>query len=209
MAAATVKMQAPSTITTGSVFGASGATYTLDAYGQISGVSYPDIGPLIASGWTVIGVGRNNLSATTDPGASNDVSQDYTVGSLWINTTKQRPWRAVAVGTGAAIWQEEANGIPDFLTAVGSVQASATPFTAPDAIISVSTTSAKGIRLPAPVTGRRRRVFSNCTQGTKVYPSTGTRIGSTATNTAVVVAGFKSFTLVGVNTKTWALAKSA
>jgi hypothetical protein len=46
----------------------------------------------------------NNVAATTDPGASNDNTQGYTVGSIWVNTTNGRVWIAQAVGTGAAAW---------------------------------------------------------------------------------------------------------
>lgn len=46
----------------------------------------------------------NNTTATTDPGAGNDNTQGYFVGSLWVNTTSGRVWIAQAVATGAAAW---------------------------------------------------------------------------------------------------------
>jgi hypothetical protein len=46
----------------------------------------------------------NNTTATTDPGVSNDNTQGYFVGSIWVNTTNGRVWLAQAVGTGAAAW---------------------------------------------------------------------------------------------------------
>jgi hypothetical protein len=46
----------------------------------------------------------NNTTATTDPGAGNDNTQGYFVGSLWVNTTNGRVWIAQAVATGAAAW---------------------------------------------------------------------------------------------------------
>jgi hypothetical protein len=46
----------------------------------------------------------NNTTAITDPGAGNDNTQGYFVGSLWVNTTNGRVWIAQAVGTGAAAW---------------------------------------------------------------------------------------------------------
>ena len=46
----------------------------------------------------------NNTTATTDPGVSNDNTQGYFVGSLWVNTTNGRVWIAQAVATGAAAW---------------------------------------------------------------------------------------------------------
>jgi hypothetical protein len=46
----------------------------------------------------------NNTTATTDPGVSNDSTQGYFVGSIWVNTTNGRVWIAQAVGTGVAAW---------------------------------------------------------------------------------------------------------
>jgi hypothetical protein len=46
----------------------------------------------------------NNTTATTDPGAGNDNTQGYFVGSIWVNTINGRVWIAQAVGTGAAAW---------------------------------------------------------------------------------------------------------
>jgi len=46
----------------------------------------------------------NNTTATTDPGAGNDNTQGYFVGSIWVNTTNGRVWIAQSVGTGAAAW---------------------------------------------------------------------------------------------------------
>jgi hypothetical protein len=46
----------------------------------------------------------NNVAAITDPGAGNDNTQGYSVGSLWVNTTNGRVWLAQSVATGAAAW---------------------------------------------------------------------------------------------------------
>jgi hypothetical protein len=46
----------------------------------------------------------NNTTAVADPGAGNDNTQGYFVGSLWVNTTNGRVWIAQAVATGAAAW---------------------------------------------------------------------------------------------------------
>jgi hypothetical protein len=47
-----------------------------------------------------------NLTATTDPGVSNDNTQGYGPGSIWINTTSGalRWWECVSAATGAAVW---------------------------------------------------------------------------------------------------------
>ncbi len=47
---------------------------------------------------------KDNLTATTDPGATDDSASDYGVGSLWINVTADRIHRCVNAGVGVAIW---------------------------------------------------------------------------------------------------------
>lgn len=47
----------------------------------------------------------NNFSATSDPTVSNDTSQGYTPGSMWLNTTTGEMWRCVSNGSGAAVWE--------------------------------------------------------------------------------------------------------
>lgn len=46
-----------------------------------------------------------NLTATTDPGVSDDNTAGYGVGSKWVNTTTDRVFFALDVSTGAAIWR--------------------------------------------------------------------------------------------------------
>jgi hypothetical protein len=46
----------------------------------------------------------DNLSATADPSGADDDTQDYSVGSRWLNTTASRAWTCVSAATGAAIW---------------------------------------------------------------------------------------------------------
>lgn len=72
----------------------------------------------------------NNLSATTDPGATNDLNQGYSVGSQWINQTANRIWTAVSVAVGAAVWAFDggASGVgsqvtPGTLNATGTLTA--------------------------------------------------------------------------------------
>ena len=111
----------------------SGATYASDAYGQITGVPFPDVSDLIAAGCNIVGTldQLNNLSATADPTSSNDNTQDYSVGSLWLNTSNSRAWRALSVATGAAVWIlegvvpgvgiEPSNMITQFGSAIGAL----------------------------------------------------------------------------------------
>lgn len=46
----------------------------------------------------------NNVTATTNPTVSNDGTQGYAIGSIWINTTTGAQYFATGVGTGAAVW---------------------------------------------------------------------------------------------------------
>lgn len=81
----------------------SGASYTADAKGVIAGAAAGDVIDLIRSGCTMLPA-YDNLSATTDPSGSDDHTQDYSVGSRWLNTTASRAWTCLSAATGAAIW---------------------------------------------------------------------------------------------------------
>lgn len=48
-------------------------------------------------------IGKNNVT-TTDPGAANDNTQSYAVGSTWYNSSTGVIWFARSVATGAAVW---------------------------------------------------------------------------------------------------------
>ena len=60
--------------------------------------------------------GRNNTTATSNPIASNDVSQGYSVGSIWINLTNGRVFICLSNGTGAAVWAESVGIVSDVIT---------------------------------------------------------------------------------------------
>lgn len=47
-----------------------------------------------------------NLTATTNPGANDDNTQGYAVGSRWVNTTSDNEYVCVDASTGAAVWTE-------------------------------------------------------------------------------------------------------
>lgn len=48
---------------------------------------------------------RDNLSASTKPAATNDVSEGYAVGSLWWNLTKGILYRCSSAVENAAVWE--------------------------------------------------------------------------------------------------------
>ena len=81
----------------------SGASYTADAKGVIAAAAAADVIDLIRSGCTML-LAYDNLSATADPSAADDDTQDYSVGSRWLNTTASRAWTCLSAATGAAIW---------------------------------------------------------------------------------------------------------
>jgi len=81
----------------------SGASYTADAKGVIAAAAASDVIDLIRSGCTMLPA-YDNPSATTDPSASDDHTQDYSVGSRWLNISASRVWTCLSPATGAAIW---------------------------------------------------------------------------------------------------------
>lgn len=81
----------------------SGASYTADAKGVIAAAATGDVIDLIRSGCIMLPA-YNNLSATIDPSGSDDDTQDYSVGSRWLNTFANRAWTCLSAATGTAIW---------------------------------------------------------------------------------------------------------
>ena len=48
---------------------------------------------------------KSNLTATTDPGSGDDITQGYEIGSSWVNTTTRNAFVATDVSVGAAVWR--------------------------------------------------------------------------------------------------------
>lgn len=49
---------------------------------------------------------KSNLNASSDPGATDDSSAGYAIGSKWINTTGDKVFEAVDVTVSAAVWKD-------------------------------------------------------------------------------------------------------
>jgi hypothetical protein len=96
----TTKLLAPAPF---AEFQTSGASYTADGRGVIATVASGDVIDLLRGGCTLLPA-YNNLLATTDPDASNDSIQGYSVGSNWINNSARRAWTCLSTTPGAAIW---------------------------------------------------------------------------------------------------------
>lgn len=101
------------------------------------------------------------------------------------------------------------SGAPQQIAAAGATQGAAAVIANTKAVITVCTASARGVRLPTPVSGLEVQVYSKCTQGTKVYPHVGGHIGTAATNVAAVQTGLKGYTYNCFDGTTWAVQKGA
>ena len=47
---------------------------------------------------------KNNFTATTNPGVSDDIDSEYEVGSVWVDVTADATYRCVDSTAGAAVW---------------------------------------------------------------------------------------------------------
>jgi len=56
------------------------------------------------SSWFEITDPKSNYTATTSPSIGNDSSQGYSLGSMWVDTTRDLVYFAVDVSPGAAVW---------------------------------------------------------------------------------------------------------
>jgi len=66
-------------------------------------------GPKAAGTWpapTAFTSQKNNTTATRNPTTTDDASQGYTIGSIWINTSTAAYFVAESVTTNAAVWYQ-------------------------------------------------------------------------------------------------------
>lgn len=99
--------------------------------------------------------------------------------------------------------------VPQLIIPTGATQGTATAITGSLAIITACTASARGAKLPTAATGKMVYIMSLATQGAKIWPFSGDRIGVAATNTAVVQAGLKGELYVAKDAVSWAVLKGA
>ncbi len=86
----------------------SGNQYTANAQGVAANVTGNDTLDLISSGCSVM---PGTATAAVDPTTSNDTTQGFVIGSMWLNTATPSWWIAKSVGTGAAVWVQAGNNI--------------------------------------------------------------------------------------------------
>lgn len=115
-----------------------GTTVTSDANSVISLVitstGYNDVTSLLNQGCLSLGQTgtKSNLAATAAPTVSNDNTQDYGVGSRWIDVTHNTEYTCISAATGAAVWIQGGNNY--YLRKTGTfVVNGATPVTITDA----------------------------------------------------------------------------
>lgn len=98
------------------------------------------------SSWQTLATGPSNLAATVSPTVSNDSSQGYSAGSVWVDTAHQTTFLCVNASVGAAVWLAvapnpalftTADNFSDYLVSglVGSVPGSSLTMTTPTGVI--------------------------------------------------------------------------
>jgi hypothetical protein len=93
---------------------------------------------------------------------------------------------------------------PQILSAAGSnSQANSTPITRPAAVVTSVSSPTRGIRLPVATTGLTELISNAGSNSMHVFPATGARIGSAATNAFVNVSAGKGSIFFAQNSKTW------
>lgn len=103
----------PTALSDVSVQYTAGSVWTNTSSGEIFVCQDASAGAAV---WRQVDNLKYNMAATTDPGASDDETQGYSVGSLWLNNTTSDFFVAASVATGAASWKK-VSGISNNLAA--------------------------------------------------------------------------------------------
>ena len=106
MAAQTYAFSGPNVRPYQNFTGRSRTTYIANSNGVWNNVSLLDQPDFVAAGFIPANSSdvACNLTATTDPGSTNDSSQGYSPNSTWFNTTTGRAWICVVSTVNAAQW---------------------------------------------------------------------------------------------------------
>lgn len=176
----------------------------------------------------------SNLSATTNPTSANDTSQGYEAGSQWVNTSLGITFTCVSAAAGAAVWNQDGiqGGSDSFasltvtgsetlsgtlsvnhttIAAAGATQGNATLVTSRKVFVTASA-STEGIKLPVWATGLEVDITNTgAAHATKVWPNTGAKITTNATNAAdsVLLAAFKDTVYKALTAGIWGVFRSA
>jgi len=92
---------------------------------------------------------------------------------------------------------------PTTYAAIGAAQGSARQIGNVFTVIVTATTSAQGIKLPTAATGRLIYIFTTGTKAPLLYPFTGDKIGTAATNSAIQLTANKGGLFYAKDSVTW------
>lgn len=147
-------------------------------------------------------------------GIINNLTGNGTAGPVSASTVTATTVNATSVNATSASTTNQTQGqgtlteLPSITAAAGSTQAGAAALTKYLNIITC-TASSQGVKLPTAATGVQVRVMIGGTKGVKVYPFSGDRISTAATNVAVALAADKANLYVAQNASLWLVQKGA
>lgn len=148
MTAPSINMLAPNAVVGETFVAKSGNSYISDAFGVLKSVTAPDAVDFFGQGAIPLGQAGalSNLNATTNPGVGNDNTQDYAIGSRWLNKTTTVEYVATSVATGAANWVAlNAAGLPGLPWVTGQF------YSVPDGVTPVSFLTVLGTMYAYPI----------------------------------------------------------
>jgi len=79
-----------------------------------------------ASSVTQLSRRKNNISASTAPGVTDDTSAGYKVGSMWLDLTADKAYICLDVSAGAAVWMEITQAAYTDAEAISAIEGEAT-----------------------------------------------------------------------------------
>jgi hypothetical protein len=168
-----------------------GQTYTPDGSGFVS-VDPRDVVSMFGAGFAVVASkAKNNLVATTDPGVSNDATQDYGKGSQWLNTSTGALWECTDPTAGAAVWQQVGGGAGSYTGHFDGIIGATTP-----AAAAVTTLTGSGLA----TVGQAKVDTGTKTATASSGAATLSKNAGVITTEALTTAGLADYTLTLTNT---------